>query len=276
MKTCRYCGTQWEEGDFCPNCQRNEMIPEQYSAQTTAKQSDTLWIVGIIVGVFLFLMVAVTFVFVTLFNFRTIANPMLTDSKPYNENIAEQDSYPDNSVVDLEADREGSLNFMREKGIFVSGFYEVGKDVPEGEYAAIANGNTPTQDFYMGIYTSPSQSDESTIMAGWYQGCRIIVLEEGQYIDLTHANLYDLHKNELPMDPFKDSGMYMVGTSLEAGTYTVVNTSDQYTGQYTIYSSINSIAPIVRDGGMVSTGESVEITLQDGEFIEMRFCCLQP
>lgn len=276
MKICKYCGAQWSEGEVCPNCQRAVYSPEQYPSQGSSGKSDSVWIVLALVGGFLLLLAAA--VCIAVIGLYSSFKKIEVDSDFSNgeRNSIHEYIQSETIAADPEGDREGNLSFQREKGVFVSGFYEIGKDIPAREYAAIANGNTPTRDFYLGVYTSPSQSEESELMGGWYQGSRLLILEEGQYIELIHANLYDLTKHENPADPFKNSGMYKVGSDLEAGTYTIVNISDQYTGFYTIYSSINCIAPITRDSGAVSAGESSQITLQDGEYIEMKFCCLQP
>ncbi len=273
MKNCRYCGTQWEEGEACPSCQRSEAS----SAQGSVGQSDTIWIVFALIGGFVLLVVAALGVAFIAFNstVRTV-NTIPSDDLHGYESSIEESADSGTTREDPEADREGNLAFQRENGVFVAGSYEVGKEIPAGEYVAVANGNTPTMDFYLGIYTSASQSEESELMGSWCQGSKLLVLEEGMYIELIHANLYDMEKHGHPSDPFSSSGMYKVGRDLVAGTYTVMNYSDQYTGEYTIYSSINCIAPIARDSGMVSSGETTQITLQDGEYIEMRFCCLKP
>lgn len=276
MKCCIYCGTKWKEGEVCPNCGRPADNQERNPAQDGGGESNSMWIVFALIGGFLLLLAVVACVtMIIVFNFRNI-NQLPDDLQHGYESHAEGYSRVETTPADPEEDREGNLAFQREKGIFVSGFYEVGKDVPAGEYAAASNGNTPTNDFYLGVYTSASQSEESELMGGWYQGCKLLILEEGQYIDLVHANLYDMLKHENPSDPFRSSGMYKVGRDLEAGAYTVENISDQYTGHYTIYSSINCIAPITRDGGMVSSGETAQVTLQEGDYIEMKFCCLKP
>ena len=276
MRSCIYCGTQWEEGEVCPNCQRAVYAPAQCQAQENSGKSDSVWIVIALIGGFVVLLAAAVCVtLIGVFNsVKTVTRPV--DPQHGYESRAEEYSPYESTPADPEGDREGNLAFQREKGVFVSGFYEIGKDVPAGEYAAVSNGNTPTRDFYLGVYTSSSQSEESELIGGWYQGCKLLVLEEGQYIELVHANLYDMEKHENPSDPFRSSGMYKVGRDLEAGTYTVMNYSDQYTGHYTIYSSINCIAPITREGDMVSSGATAQIELYEGDYIEMKFCCLKP
>ena len=164
----------------------------------------------------------------------------------------------------------------REKGIFGSGFYEVGKDLPAGEYIAVLNDNTPAEFFSLGVYTSAPMSAENQLMYGSFRDCQLLVLEEGLYIYFLDGTLYDMEKHENPSDPFRSGGMYKVGRDLEAGTYTFENTDGQDFGMYTLYTSIDFIAPITRDSGVVSAGKTAQIELHEGEYIEMRDCCLKP
>lgn len=285
MHTCRKCGTQWNEGSTCPQCGLNagEAFAADYTQYTqqqaprpaetqTASSPAPIWLVLLIVGGMLLVMLAALIVYLVSSQdvFRLNEEPPYPQATEYiPQEDAEANSY------DTAQDLEDKMAYQREKGIFTQGFYEVGKDVPPGEYVVLCGNGPAAPDFHVGVYTSASQSEESTLFSGWYETSKYVILEEGQYIDLSHASLYDTAKNEIPLDPFSSGGMYKVGADLDAGSYTVVNNSDQYTANYAIYSSINAIAPVSRTSGIVDVGETAEITLQEGEYIEMKFCCLE-
>ncbi len=287
MNTCRKCGNQWEKGGFCPECGAPINEPPQYtSTAPDANQTGTsdfpVWAIPLIViGILLILIVGGVILFIQ--SLRTTSdelrhsfeNEYQDDYAPRFETDEDERLPQESRLPDPEQDRELTLDYQKEHGIFNGEFYEVGSEVPPGEYVVMSNGSAAAPDFHMAVYTSSSQSEESRLYGGWYSNCKYVILEEGQYVELTHAVLYDPVKNELPLDPFSADGMYKVGTDLAPGTYTVKSISDQYTGDLIIYSSINAIAPVTRDFEFVDTGESKEVTLAEGEYIEMRFCCLE-
>ncbi len=281
MYICRRCGAQCDEGDVCQQCgtRRSAAEESQYSVPLYAKEQERheetsmlpIWAVVLIVGGFLFLLLAGYGIYM-LMNFAESDHTERAQLSQEADYSGGQDAY---SSYDAAQDLEDKLAYQRERGVFREGFYEVGKDVPAGEYVVLCDDNAASPNFYMGVYVSASQSEESQLFGGWYETSRYVVLEEGLYIDLTHATLYDPAKNDVPLDPFANGGMYKVGTDLDAGTYIVANSSDQYTATYSVYSSINSVSIITKTSGIISVGEETEITVEDGEYIEMKFCHLK-
>ncbi|MBR4100914.1 MAG: hypothetical protein IKK51_03420 [Oscillospiraceae bacterium] len=243
MKGCIYCGTKWKEGDVCPNCGRPADSQDQKPARDGDGKSGTVWIVLVLViGLVLFLQMA------------SYELPgLLYDMK-----------------------REKSLASQREMGIFESGSYEIGKDIPAGEYAAVLSDDAPTEVFHLYVYASAIAPSDSELMSDVFHECRLLVLEEGQYIELIHATLYDMEKNAHPLDPFSSSGMYKVGRDLEPGTYTVEGTRTEWSGVYWIYSGYDYDKNNAYESGIVKKDEKVQVELHEGEYIEMRDCCLKP
>lgn len=288
MNTCKHCGSQWETGDVCPQCGTAPRISLEKNtapvqSEQPEEQSFPIWAIPVIVIGVLAIM--------TIGGGILLNDSMdLTDSdpEPYfdTDDRFEEEVVPDKpkdpivlpketaAPANPKQDREQNLDYQQKHGIFTGEFYEVGSEVPPGEYVVMPNSTHAAPHFHVAVYTSESMSDESQLYGGWYSTCKYVVLEEGQYIELTHAALYDPDKNDLALDPFSADGMYKVGRDIEPGTYTIRNTSDQYTGNFIIYSSINSIAPVTRDFEFLDTGESIEVTLNEGEYIELVFCCL--
>lgn len=189
---------------------------------------------------------------------------------------AEKSSFskPDNipEVGRTESDlATGAGAQQQSKGIYESGDYAIGDDIPAGMYLFLSN-ELGYGDFYCSVHTSSSMSNESVIWHEWGQKSRYVILEEGQYLHFSHATLYDLEKSEIVLNPYQSSGMFQVGRDIEAGTYTLVGTYDQGGGGYTIYSALNSSGGVVRDVGYFPYGDEAEVTLYEGEYIAMKHC----
>lgn len=258
MKECKSCGAIWDEGDICPYCHRHIIIENpkvilpdsNISKNNKHKFLKTLFVLAAVISV------------------PVIFSDCLSSEKSDNTH---------HSLVshDTEHDKVKSIEYQQEKGIYVSGIYEIGKDIPEGEYIICSDGGTPDKNFYMGVYTSSSCSDESQIYGDWYQGNTIAVLEEGQFIEVSHGNIYDREKSGIKLSPFTESGMFRAGEDIPAGDYIVKSDNSQYTGTYVVYSSLNSVAPIIKESGFIEDEKITKIVLSDGEYVETRFCCLE-
>ena len=243
MKGCIYCGKRWRDGDVCPNCGRPVDPPAPNPARGGVGKPGTVWIVlALVFGLGVF---------------GAIASHVLPKFM-------------------FNAEREKRLAAQREKGIFESGIYEVGKDLPAGEYAVVCNGSTLADDYDLAVYKNRPVSEENMLISGTFRDYQLIVLKEGMYIEFWSAALYDMEKHENPSDPFRSSGMYKVGRDLEAGTYTLKKTYDHDTGIYTIYTDIDFNNIITREFDFVYEDEPVQIELYEGEYIRMIDCSLKP
>lgn len=273
MKTCRQCATTWENGDYCPVCGMQHDILSAYSypelpqPQTTQKKpiSAGTILIAILVSITAFLMLLL----------YTGFKESQKRKQPSNNNHDTKSSAIASDYDSAEA-QKNVLAMQQEKGIFPSGTYAVGKEIPAGEYVIVYSGSDGYGDFPISIYADASCTEESELYFTWAQNSHIVPLEEGQYIKFSHSTLYDPTKNTLPLDPFSQSGMYQVGNTIAPGTYTLVPSHDQYGGEYQIFSSINCIAPIVRESNYISYNSTTEITLQEGEYLKMTFCHLDP
>ncbi len=75
--------------------------------------------------------------------------------------------------------------------------------------------------------------------------------------------LYTGSKESQKRKQTAQSGMYKVGDTIVSGTYTLVRAIDQYSGIHKNLSSIDSIAPIIKEAKHLSPGSTIEITLQE-------------
>ena len=87
---------------------------------------------------------------------------------------------------------------------------------------------------------------------------------------------------EIVNDPYETDGMFIVGRDIPAGTYTLTGYGEyaDYAEWY-IYSSINAVSTLLKEAGQLETyGDYMEnitneITLNDGEFLELRNCIIE-
>jgi len=273
MKECKSCGATWETGDICPYCHRHIIIenPPFKPADIYSEKRNRN-----ISGKKIFAVSMCIFGIVMITNIIRYSVYSKTDnlySVPLSVFHHEEHDY--NSKIsasyNLDDEKNKSSEYQRQKGIYVDKNYEVGKDIPEGEYIICSDGLTPNKDFYMGIYTSSSYSDESQIAGSWYHGNIIAVLEKGQFIEVSHGTIYDREKSGITLNPFSESGMFYVGIDIPAGDYTIIP-DEEYTSSYKIYSSLISVAPVIKESGYLDKEKSINVTLNEGEYIQTSFC----
>lgn len=265
MKECKSCGATWEKGNVCPYCHRHVIIenppciPVQSNSPKKHNHCKKIFVCALI-----------GFVSVM---FANSARNFIYNYSALNAESHYEESCSDKYIsYSLESEKNQKIEYQREKGIYTSGKYEAGRDIPEGEYIICSDGMSPGKNFYMGIYVSSSCSDESRISGGWYQGNTIAVLEKGQFVEVSHGIIYDRKKSGIVLSPFSESGMFKTGTDIPAGTYQLEKSDLQYTASYKIYSSLNSVAPVVKYSGFLDDNKNITVSLQEGEYIQTVFC----
>lgn len=266
MKECKSCGATWEKGNICPYCRRHIItenppyVPlENSSPKKNTNHRKKIFFSVLIAAVSVTLAVSVKVSVKNSVNKNNYYSALPSES---GESVSYNPEYEKNQ----------SIEYQREKGIYTDGKYEIGKDIPEGEYIICSIGVTPYKDFYMGTYTSSSYSDESKISGDWYQGNTIAVFERGQFVKVSHGIIYDREKSDIKLSPFSESGMFKVGTDIPAGTYQLELIDSQYTASYKVYSSLNSVAPVEKDSGFFDDDKNISVSLQEGEYIQTSFC----
>lgn len=290
---CPNCGAVYE-GDSCPYCsgtsaQKPEKNDYAQTAQTDSHKSNNtvlFVILGVAGGFLMLATVAVLFLGMTTRSLLTTnqsqyeredggrfeADPDQQEVQSYWQE--EQAYQQEEATYDPEADKAAKNAFQQEKGVYQSGDYEVGKDIPAGTYIILSDG-LGYGDFYAGVYAAPSMSDESEIYGGWAKNSRYVIVEEGQYLHFSHAAMYDPELVDITLDPFTRSGMFLVGRDLEPGTYTVVPDNDQYDGTFQVFYGLTSAGMIGGDYHYVGLDGEEEVTLSEGEFIQTDFCILK-
>lgn len=143
--------------------------------------------------------------------------------------------------------------------------YIVGTDIPAGEYIAVATGK------YSGSITVYPDSKKDDILRGdYFESTVYITLENGQYVDVSDASLYNASVCVVAVRDFSNigTGTYIVGREIPAGEYKVTATG-KYSGSYTIYdsSSINR-----KYLGSDYFKASTYVTVSEGQYLELSDC----
>lgn len=154
---------------------------------------------------------------------------------------------------------------------YPEGEYLVGEDIPAGLYFAKASNASETNGmFQLDVYESDNIS-KGAIIGGWSQNYRYVALENGQLLKLGNAVLYSAELAP-QAKPYELSGMYQIGKDIPEGIYTIMpNTSSS--AIIIIYDSAGKDAAIISAKNIHSNSEVIEV--HNGEFLEMRNCCLK-
>lgn len=169
---------------------------------------------------------------------------------------------------------------LQENGAFPSGTYQIGVDIPEGLYIFLpdmADGHG-----IQGVYADPDCQNQISSAYVHFDGSRIAEISGRGYLDFAWATAYNLDMHpEIVNDPYETDGMFIVGRDIPAGTYALTGYGEyEDDAEWYIYSSINAVGTIIKESGRLNTyGDYMEnitneITLNDGEFLELRHCII--
>ena len=169
---------------------------------------------------------------------------------------------------------------FQENGIFPSGIYQIGVDIPEGLYIFIpemSDGHGVE-----GVYADPECENQISSAYVHFDGTRIAYISGNGYLDFSWCTAYNLDMYpDIVNDPHKTDGMFIVGRDIPAGTYRLVG-YDEYEGEaeWYVYSSINAVGAVIKESGTLDNYDDYydkyydRITLKDGEYFELRNCII--
>jgi len=207
--------------------------------------------------------------------------------------------YPEEEILnnpDLKDLKEYLVDLDIAGSYYVSGDYEVGKDIPAGWYIAVPSRDNPETSFYFGVYDQPYQEGEDIqpVIGGWQDGSFEIELEDGQYISYSWADLHPMETTDqkqeikMPHELYQNfsgqysgvsGGNYHVGEDIPAGLYIAV--SDGYTHNNEFTFSVYD-RPYVEDfGETLPLMENVYqnncyVQLEDGQYTHFFHANLYP
>lgn len=161
------------------------------------------------------------------------------------------------------------------EGYYPEDTYQIGVDIPEGIY--FLRGEVLVDEDGMLLsdarYEVNSDGDSD---GGWFQFCRYVELRGQGSIDLTFCDAYDISVADVHGDPFEHPGMFIVGRDLDPGTYKLVDTALGGNSMvYAVYDSLDEVyGNSIFDVGDFDAKDGDEITLTDGQILEMQWCVL--
>lgn len=156
-----------------------------------------------------------------------------------------------------------SATSSEEKGIYQSGTYHVGVDLPKGVYLITGSG-------YLSVSTDKSGTLENMITNANYTNRYFIQVDTDQYLTFSGkaqlASDAPAYANTETLVP----GMYLVGKDLPAGKYTVKDDGDAYVA--VMRDAKGTIDSIISNSNFT---DSETITVKDGQFIELKNCKIE-
>ena len=152
----------------------------------------------------------------------------------------------------------------KEDGSMGEGMYKVGTDLQAGEYVIIIN-NSDTG--YMQISKDSTGTLNSIVGNENISNRTYVTVNDGEYLTVKSGKIYPLDKAPKvePQNGILPSGMYKVGTDIQAGEYKVNSTGDGYV-EITSTSRHTATGILSND---IFTGDKY-ITIQDGQYVKLQ------
>lgn len=192
----------------------------------------------------------------------------------YNLNIAETYQEVFTRLVKM-----GQISYeKKEKDHIKSGVYEVGKDLPAGEYIAFQDSDDSVASLELRKTEYKTGSEDEIISYHFFNNVYITV-KEGQFIEFESCNLYPVEDaptiNET--DAKERSIMLKVGKDIAPGNYIIYSNENSALSysffQVTILRDIDNYQKIVMNGSGFQGEQKVQ--LQEGQYLELEWCSIK-
>ena len=290
MTICEYCGAA-VYGEVCEYCDmpvNNKPAPPKiiYKSKKSAStvsmpviKHKKKFIRTILAGVFA--VCAVNFIIMAVLANYNISRTYIQSPPEYAIEYDEQDDiYHYNEETNDALPVYDENGAFIENGVFPSGTYQIGVDIPEGLYIFIPelSNNHGVQ----GVYSDPSCENQISSAYVHFDGTRIAEISGNGYLDFSWATAYNLDMHpEIENNPREHDGMFIIGRDIEAGTYRLEEAEElsEYAEWY-IYSGINAVGAVIKESGHLYSYDDYnknitdEITVYDGEYLELHNCII--
>lgn len=178
-----------------------------------------------------------------------------------------KDNKTTSNTEQTEQKQENKQNTQKEE--YKSGFYEVGKDLPAGEYVIISDKSNKQAETSIEVTKDSKKEDE--IFDESVSGNIYVTLSKGEYIEVKNGDIFPIDKapSTTPKDKVYKDGMFKVGRDIKAGTYEVKSIEKDKNDDASIEITKDSTH---RDKSVISKKEfkkSTKVTLKDGEYIKL-------
>ena len=153
------------------------------------------------------------------------------------------------------------INKMRDPEIYgyAGGTYEVGVDIPAGEYAVFVISDKQGK-----FNVSRDRTGDETIFKDSFRYNSIFTVREGEYLQLNNCRAKKIET----VDSINTSGngMFKIGTYLPAGEYELVADSDS--GYYCIYNN-SRFEDIIKNDNFEG---NIYVSVKDGQYLKLSRC----
>ena len=159
-------------------------------------------------------------------------------------------------------------------GIYPMGKYEVGVDIPVGEYLLLTNRLAENGNSFNELAVLELTYRYEVLYDSWFQYCRYVNLKEGMKIDTSWCDMYDLSIHKPEINPFEHSGMFKVGVDVPSGTYMVKSCGDDSFNYCYVIENLDDYGVYSYSCELFDDDEVLEVTLEDGQYIDLMGCVL--
>lgn len=149
-------------------------------------------------------------------------------------------------------------------GTFVPGQYKVGRDFPAGDYVIDYQGSTTIG--HLRVDSNSLNLTNSIVGADLYRGRIYVTLSAGDYFTFDKGIGYPLAKAPAldKSQPILQDGMYLVGTDIPSGTYTIATLNTEW-GYVTVYSdATHKEASKIMSARLTA---DKKVTVADGQYL---------
>lgn len=193
-------------------------------------------------------------------------------------NLEDIEGFPDG----LESEKQPKFYEEDEKnddGYYPYGTYEIGDEIPEGEYLLYAADFITSSEEKYAVARFDINSDRegnNQINGAWFEYSRYVKLDGNDYLELSWCDAYDTSLCKITNSPFEHPGMFKVGVDLKPGTYKLKEFSDQMTPQWIVHNNLESIdESAIHTEGFYGVDENSMVTVEVGQYLEMSQCILE-
>lgn len=185
------------------------------------------------------------------------------------ETAKEQAAQPASKVVTAGVTARLSGITSTPSTVYPEGYYEVGVNIPAGEYVLLSTSEWGS--YYEIRSNADFDSYDDMIDYCYFSYNAIIRLEDGQFLNLNNCSASPIE--EMPQISYLSGEMFKVGYHIPAGTYRIsVSEDSYYYGTCYILSAPTDNYDVVLSSVSVYDGEDATITVQDGQYVQLKGC----
>lgn len=167
--------------------------------------------------------------------------------------------------------RIGAMEQAESLQSYDSGSYLIGQDIPAGDYLLVENDNA----VFPSVVVREGVNEDSGLVSHHLINRQAVMrLEEGRWLTLTDASACPLAQATMTESEVVDEGGYLVGATLAAGEYRVSLIERAPLSSYSVYDGVLGSGEQLLKFEVIR--ETVELSLNDGEYVELSGCRLEP